>query len=151
MSTESTEDRPKRRPSRLRLGVTLLLVAVVVFCLFSFVRVWRCPPLCVGSNITGRDFRNREIGLGVFTNVVAKGVDFSGATLNNLTFAGSDLSGASFEGAKMLQIDLNGADLIGANLTGANLSAATFEAADLRGANFTGAILTGVDLTQTQL
>jgi uncharacterized protein YjbI with pentapeptide repeats len=148
--TAQADQKPRRSRSRLRIVLTLGLIGVVVFCLVFFVQVWRCPPLCLGMNITGRDFRNREIDVGIFTNAVAKGADFSGATLDQLVFTGADLSGAQFQGAQMLETDLSDTILIGADFSEANLSASIFDNADLRGADFTSANLTGVDLTQTK-
>jgi uncharacterized protein YjbI with pentapeptide repeats len=82
---------------------------------------------------------------------VSKGTNFSGANINSVTFANSDLSGANLSGVQAGNNSGGGrnTEFIDVSLTGANFTNATlgtqtvFEDANLTGATFTGADVSG--------
>ena len=98
-----------------------------------------------GIDITGKDFSNSKDYKGKdFTQVIAKGTNFSGSNLQgnrfykaflvNTNFEGADLRGASLEDTSM-----DGANLKNANAAGSYFSASLLDVATAEGADFTDA------------
>jgi uncharacterized protein YjbI with pentapeptide repeats len=90
-----------------------------------------------------------------------RGVDLSGANLNDASFKRADLSGALLAGADarrakfvsttMHEVDLDEARLVRADLTKADLSGASLRQADLTSARLFRADLSEADLTGARL
>jgi uncharacterized protein YjbI with pentapeptide repeats len=78
-------------------------------------------------DLTGLNFRGRNLADADFTGALLHGAKFASAKLDNAVFFGADLQEADLTEASMRRCDLRGACLRGADLTGADL----FEA-DLR-------------------
>lgn len=75
----------------------------------------------------------------------ASGADFSGAYLEDISFAGAWLLAANFDGALAVGASFAGAELGTATLRGAVLARADFAGAGLKSTDFDGAILFGGD------
>ena len=76
--------------------------------------------------------------------VAYRNKDLSGYDFSFRNLKGIDLSGANLQNAQFFCTDLSEANLAGANLTGANL-----EYPDLSGSNLTGADLTDIKILHT--
>ena len=95
-------------------------------------RLWTARPggaraVFSWLDLTGLNFRGRNLSDADFTGALLVGAKFTGAKLDHAVFFGSDMQEADFTEASMRRCDLRGACLRGADLTGADL----FEA-DLR-------------------
>jgi len=95
-------------------------------------RLWTARPggaraVFSWLDLTGLNFRGRNLSDADFTGAVLNGAKFTGARLDNAVFFGADLQEADLTEASMRRCDLRGACLRGADLSGADL----FEA-DLR-------------------
>jgi uncharacterized protein YjbI with pentapeptide repeats len=95
-------------------------------------RLWSAKPggaraVFAWLDLTGLDFRGRNLADADFTGALMPGAKLTGARLDNAIFFGADLQEADLTEASMRRCDLRGACLRGADLTGADL----FEA-DLR-------------------
>ena len=75
----------------------------------------------------------------------ANGIDFAGATLDEVSFANAELMGANFDGSLLIQTDFSGARLGVATLRGAILMAPVWGGTNLKSTDFDGAILFGAD------
>ncbi len=80
-----------------------------------------------------------------------RGVDLSGANLNELSMWNRDLKGANFSGSSLEKAEMWCAQCQDANFTGANLQNCELKHSDLKGAMFRDANLTDADLTGTKL
>lgn len=80
-----------------------------------------------------------------------RGVDLSGANLDEGTFWGRDLRGANFAGASLRKTEIWNCQLQSANFTGATLHQCEMGSSVLAGALFAGADLTECDLKQAKL
>jgi uncharacterized protein YjbI with pentapeptide repeats len=95
-------------------------------------RLWTAKPggaraVFSWLELTGLNFRGRNLADADFTGALLAGAKFAGARLDNAIFFGADIQEADFSGASMRRCDLRGACLRGADLSGADM----FEA-DLR-------------------
>ena len=95
-------------------------------------RLWSAKPggargVFSWMDISGLNFRGRNLCDADFTGAVAVGAKFCNAKLDHAVFFGADLQEADLTDATMRRCDLRGSCLRGADLTGADL----FEA-DLR-------------------
>ena len=108
---------PKTR-SVWRFALVLILVAAIIAVIFLLIPRLRCPPLCTGFDLTGKNFRSKRLDNINFSNSVLDGVDFTSATLNHANFSTADLTGADFSGASLVEADFSGADLHGSKFIG---------------------------------
>jgi len=95
-------------------------------------RLWTARPggaraVFSWMDLTGLNFRGRNLSDADFTGAILTGCKFIGARLDHAVFFGADLQGADLSEASMRRADLRASCLRGADLTGADL----FEA-DLR-------------------
>ena len=95
-------------------------------------RLWTARPggaraVFSWMDLTGLNFRGRNLSDADFTGAIITGCKFAGARLDHTVFFGADMQDTDFTEASMRRADLRGACLRGADLTGADL----FEA-DLR-------------------
>jgi uncharacterized protein YjbI with pentapeptide repeats len=95
-------------------------------------RLWTARPggaraVFSWLDLSGLNFRGRNLADADFTGALLNGAKFTGARLDHAVFFGADLQEADMTEASMRRCDLRGACLRGADLTGADL----FEA-DLR-------------------
>jgi hypothetical protein len=114
MATSNSETKSSRSPRQVGLIIFIILAFITI--LFFLFQAVRCPPLCSGRNLTGRDFRNRPLDNTDFSGATLNGVDFTGASLNGANFSGADLSGAILSQTSMIGSDLTEAILIGAQM-----------------------------------
>jgi uncharacterized protein YjbI with pentapeptide repeats len=95
-------------------------------------RLWAAKPggaraVFSWMDLTGLNFRGRNLNDADFTGAILDGTKFARAKLDHAIFFGADMQNADFSDASMRRTDLRGACLRNADLTGADL----FEA-DLR-------------------
>jgi uncharacterized protein YjbI with pentapeptide repeats len=95
-------------------------------------RLWSARPdgaraVFTWLDLSGLNFRGRNLSDADFTGAILVGAKFAGARLDHAVFFGADMQGADFTDASMRRADLRGACLRGSDLSGADL----FEA-DLR-------------------
>ena len=95
-------------------------------------RLWTARPggaraVFSWLDLTGLNFRGRNLSDADFTGALLVGAKFTGARLDHAVFFGADLQEADLTEASMRRCDLRGACLRGADLSGADM----FEA-DLR-------------------
>jgi uncharacterized protein YjbI with pentapeptide repeats len=98
--------------------------------------------------------------------IVARELDFQGASLSGVNLRGANLIGANLSGAslrganlhaadlrnaKLMRTDLGMADVGMADFGSADLNGADFRGANLKGANFNGALLDGANLRNADL
>lgn len=76
---------------------------------------------------------------------LASGADFSGAHIDDSSFAGAWLLAASFDGALVVSTSFSGAELGSATVRGAVLVGVDFTGAGLKSTDFDGAIMFGDD------
>jgi hypothetical protein len=86
-----------------------------------------------------------------FGGVGLRGVDLSGARLDESDLRCVDLGGARLDRAELRCARLDGADLRGASLDGASLDGASLSGASLSGASLSGASLSGASLSGASL
>ena len=98
-------------------------------------------PTYADRDLTGWDFRGRDLG--------ATSLAYS--NLTNARFGGADLTEACLDGTNLTRADFTDAKLNRASLTDANLTRASLVRADCRSVDFSGANLTGSDLTVADL
>src|SRR5580692_10123799 len=135
-------------------------------------RLWTARPggaraVFSWMDLTGLNFRGRNLSDADFTGAILVGCKFVNARLDHTVFFGADLQEADLSEASLRRADLRGACLRGADLTGADLFDAdlregTIAAADRekglrilepvdRTANAQGAILAGANLERSRL
>lgn len=135
-------------------------------------RLWQARPggaraVLAYLDLSGLDFRGRNLTDADFTGCLLADADLTGARLDHSNFFGADMQGAILVDASLRRADLRGVCLRGANLCGADLFEAdlregTIAAADKRhGLRFLehearitearGAILAGANLQRSKL
>jgi uncharacterized protein YjbI with pentapeptide repeats len=83
---------------------------------------------CVGCNLSGMDFRSRDL----------RGVEFVGANLSGTDFSGADLRNTRFTGADLRRTKFDHANLTGAEFTGVDFESTSFAGATLGDVKFVG-------------
>jgi uncharacterized protein YjbI with pentapeptide repeats len=74
MATSNSQTKLTKSPRQIGLIIFIGLAFLAI--LFFLFQALRCPPLCSGRNLTGRDFRNRPLDHTDFSNATLNGVDF---------------------------------------------------------------------------
>lgn len=92
-----------------------------------------------GARLTGKTFRDQDLGC----------ARFDGAQLTRITFSGGNLSLAEFRRAVLTRVTFKTNDLLGASFQGARLRDVKFDSSNLFGASFTRSQRVSVTFSNT--
>jgi uncharacterized protein YjbI with pentapeptide repeats len=98
------------------------------------------------TNLTDRDFSNKDLAGAVFVAAEMRGANFQGTDLSNAILTkgvllGANLESANLTGALVDQVTLDNANLTNAIFTEATMTRTRFYDAKIVGADFTDAII----------
>jgi uncharacterized protein YjbI with pentapeptide repeats len=98
------------------------------------------------TDLTNRDFSNKNLVGAVFVSAEMRGANFQGSDLTNAILTkgvmlGANLAGANLTGALVDRVTLDNANLTNAIFTEATMTRSRFYDADITGADFSDAII----------
>lgn len=133
---------------RRLLGLLLVLGLAWVLVLLSATRVYAQDSSINynSTDLTNRDFSNKNLVGAVFVSAEMRGANFQGSNLTNAILTkgvmlGANLAGANLTGALVDRVTLDNANLTNAIFTEAIMTRSRFYDADITGADFSDAII----------